>query len=63
MYIARLLPNLANEEKWEQLQLTLDNSNPKKDKAMKRVCSRQSEFELSNVKVLLRMSFFFEGSL
>ena len=41
-YVARWLPSqLANEKKWEQLQLTLDNSNPKKDKAMKRICSRQ----------------------
>ena len=36
-----LASQLANEKKWEQLQLTLDNSNLKKDKAMKRICSSQ----------------------
>ena len=28
---------LANEKKWEQLKLTLDNSNPKRDKAIIRM--------------------------
>ena len=35
---------LANEKKWEQLQLTLDNSDLKMDKAIiriKQICSRQ----------------------
>ena len=36
LHIARYLPSkLANEKKWEQLQMTLDNSNPKRNKAMK----------------------------
>ena len=30
-----LASQLANEKKWEQLQLTLDNSNRKRHKAMK----------------------------
>ena len=34
--LSRQLPSqLSNEKKWEQLQLTLNNSDPKRDKAMK----------------------------
>ena len=38
---SRVYSQVANEKKWEQLQLTLDNSNSKKDNAMKQICSRK----------------------
>ena len=49
---SQLPSQLANEKKWEQLQQTLDNSNRKRDKAMKH------KFVLGNKSLRYRMLFF-----
>ena len=51
--LARQLPSqLTNDKKLEQLQLTLDNSDPKRDKAMKH------KFVQGNESSSYRMWFF-----